>query len=383
MGGITLYAIGLMSGTSLDGIDAALCHIEGSGIDTKVELLAFETYPLSEVLRKKIRESCFVETCRIDQLCSLNFELGYAFSEAVSHLLDKTGFDRSKLDFIANHGQTIFHIPFAGEKLTASTLQLGESSIIAYEHQCQVIDNFRVMDMASGGQGAPLVPYSEFVLYSQKNKSIALLNIGGIGNVTWLDGSMDPSHVLAFDTGPGNMMINASMNHLYGKPYDDGGQIGKSGHLIKEMIEELKDHPYLQLEPPKSTGREMFGEDVVLRYLEKYKDYPKEDIVHTFTYFTAYCVSEACKKYLNPLDQLIVAGGGVHNQCLMDLLSSLLDGVEVLSQEDLGYNSDAKEAIAFVVMANETLHHQPSNMPSATGADRFVVLGKVTPIPFK
>lgn len=381
-----MYAIGLMSGTSLDGIDAALCEVQGSGKDTKIKLIEFITHPMSSELIEKIRKACFKETSSVDLICSLNFEIGHAFSDAVSALLKKANMSSSEIDFIASHGQTIYHQPIPDDDHILSTLQIGEAAIIAYEHNCQVISNFRVMDMAAGGQGAPLVPYSEYVLYAKENKNICLLNLGGIGNVTWLNGSMDPDTILAFDTGPANMMINAAMKHLFGKNYDNHGEVGAKGKVILPLLEELQSDPYFDLKPPKSTGRELFGEDRTLALIEKYNTASKEDLVHTFTRFTAWCVAYHVKKFLTkekPLDLLLVGGGGAHNLTLMHLLQEELPDVEVLSQDDYGYSADAKEAIAFIVMGNETLHGHPSNVRSATGSKEMVILGNITPKPRK
>lgn len=381
-----MYAVGLMSGTSLDGIDAALCEIQGHGTNTQIRLVAFITAPLGEALTAKIKAACFKETSSVDLLCSLNFELGQAFSDAVSQVLKKAGMKSSDLSFIASHGQTVYHQPFADETHVSSTLQLGEASVIAYRHQCPVVSDFRVMDMAAGGQGAPLVPYSEFVLYSQPHKNIALLNLGGIGNVTWLDGSMDMSHIMAFDTGPGNMMINAAMKKLYGLDYDEDGKIAASGQMIPELLASLQADAYFKLDPPKSTGREWFGEDRTGNLVMQYQHEAKENIIHTLTYFTAWSVAWHVQHYLavpQPLEKLIVGGGGAHNLTVMKMLSELLPGVQVLTQDEYGYHSDAKEAIAFVIMANETLHGSPSNVMSATGAKEPVILGKITPAPGK
>lgn len=374
-----MYAVGLMSGTSLDGIDAALCEIHGHGFETKIRLIDFITYPLNQDLEKKIRQACFKETSSVDLLCSLNFELGQAFSEAVSAVLDKAGMTSADLDFVASHGQTVYHQPFADKDHIPSTLQIGEPAVIAYQHHCPVVSNFRVMDMAAGGQGAPLVPYSEWILYAKKDKKIVLLNIGGIGNLTWLDGSLEMENMLAFDTGPGNMMINAAMKHLYQKSYDHDGQIAGQGKLIASLFEVLRNDEYIQLAPPKSTGREHFGEDAVDALLERFKTEKPQDLVYTFTYFTAYCVAYHIQRYLETPDELIVGGGGAHNPVIMRLLEEMLSKTKVMSQDALGNNADAKEAMAFVVMGHETLAGLPSNVPSATGAKEAVVLGTITP----
>lgn len=378
-----MFAVGLMSGTSLDGLDVALCQIDGHGFKTKIKLLDFKTYPMSDYLRSRITKACFADSSSVDLICSLNFEIGKWMSEAISDLMSNKSI---QLDFIASHGQTIYHQPFADDSHVPSTLQIGESAILAYDHHCPVVSHFRVMDMAGGGQGAPLVPYSEFILYSRPNKNIGLLNLGGIGNLTWLDGSMNMDHVLAFDTGPGNMMINAAMKQLYGKDYDDHGQLAAKGKIIPSLFDTLCQHPYLQLQPPKSTGREMFGEDMVKKLIIQYQSEKNEDIVRTLTEFTAFCVQDAISRFLStnrPLDELIVGGGGVHNLTLMNALSNRLKPTLVQSWEDKGLNSDAKEAMAFVVMGNETLAGYPSNVPSVTGAKLPLILGDITPCPFR
>lgn len=374
-----MYAVGLMSGTSLDGIDAALCEIHGHGVDTKIRLIDFITYPLHPKLEKKIRQACFKETSSTDLLCSLNFELGQAFSEAVSAVLAKAHMTSDDLDFVTSHGQTIYHQPFADNDHVPSTMQIGEAAVIAYQHHCPVVSNFRVMDMAAGGQGAPLVPYSEWILYAKKDKKIVLLNLGGIGNLTWLDGSMKMNQMLAFDTGPGNMMINAAMKHLYQKSYDQDGKVASQGKLVDDLFSILKNDAFIQLAPPKSTGREHFGEDVVLDLLTKFNKEKPEDLVYTLTYYTAYCVAYHIQQYLDTPDELIVGGGGAHNPVIMDLLKAMLPHTKVMSQDAFGSNADAKEAMAFVVMGHETLAGLPSNVPSATGAKEAVVLGTITP----
>ena len=379
-----MYAVGIMSGTSLDGVDIALAKIEGNYTDTKIELIAFETYEIPEGLIKKIKKACSYDQSSTELICSLNFELGYLFSEYVIKLCKDYNFDISKLDFIASHGQTIWHIPFNQTSSIASTLQIGEASIIAYQCGCKVISDFRVMDMAAGGQGAPLVPFSDYILYSKLGQNIALENIGGIGNVTYLDGSLDINKILAFDTGPGNMMINEACLKLFNKPYDQDGLIALSGKVNKKLLDELMAHDYFKLEPPKSTGREMFGVHYVDSLLKKYNDINKADIITTFTMFTAKSIEYHYRKYLmqdKPLDLIVITGGGAHNKALFKMIFNLLKEIKVCCLEDLGHNSDAKEALAFIVLGNETLNNSFSNVKSATGAKESVVLGKITLAP--
>ena len=376
-----MLAVGLMSGTSLDGVDVVLCDIVGKDEDTQVKQLNFKTYEIPECLRDKIRKCCSRELIPVELICSLNFELGQLFAGTVKKLCEEASVSLDDIAFIASHGQTIFHIPKAFSDYIPSTLQIGEAAIIANECKSIVISNFRVMDMAVGGEGAPLVPYSEYVLYADESQTVALQNIGGIGNVTFLPKKGDFSKVIAFDTGPGNMMIDAAVQKLYGEKFDKNGEYASKGELIFPLAEELKKHPYFALDIPKTTGRELFGEHYTYALLEKYQDYNKNDIIFTLTWFTAYSIAYHYKKYFihqYNLDKCIIAGGGAYNKCLINLIKRELPEMEILVQEDLGYSSEAKEAIAFVMLGNQTYHRRPSNVPSATGASKSVILGQIT-----
>lgn len=376
-----MLAVGLMSGTSLDGIDAALVEIKGSGINTKVDLLEFETFKIPSEIKNEIKKACLEDKSSVDLICSLNFKLGNLFADAVIDILNKANIDIEQLDYIASHGQTIYHIPKDREGLVKSTLQIGEASVIAYKTNTLVISNFRVMDMAANGEGAPLVPYTEYILYSEKEKGIALQNIGGIGNVTVLPESNLIDDIFAFDTGPGNMAIDEACNILFGIPYDKDGKIASSGVVNDEMLNELMKMKYIHEKPPKTTGREDFGQRFVEKIIDKYSELKSEDIIATLTMFTAKSISYNYKKFIipnNKLEKVIIAGGGAHNKTLIKFIKEELEGIEVLIQEDLGFSSDAKEAIAFAVLGNETLNNNFSNVPSATGANEKVILGQIT-----
>lgn len=376
-----MLAVGLMSGTSLDGVDVVLCDITGKDEDTQIKQLNFKTYEIPEYLRDKIRKCCSRELIPVELICSLNFELGQLFAETVKRLCKESSVNLEDIAFIASHGQTIFHIPKAFSDYIPSTLQIGEAAIIANECRTTVISNFRVMDMAVGGEGAPLVPYSEYLLYADENQAVALQNIGGIGNVTFLPKKGDFTKVIAFDTGPGNMMIDGAVQKLYGEKFDKNGEYASKGKLIPLLAEELKNHPYFALDIPKTTGRELFGEHYTYALLEKYQDYNKNDIIFTLTWFTAYSIAYHYKKYFihqYNLDKCIIAGGGAYNKSLINLIKKELPEIEILIQEDLGYSSEAKEAIAFVILGNQTYHMKPSNVPSATGARKNVILGQIT-----
>lgn len=376
-----MLAVGLMSGTSLDGVDTVLCEISGQDESTKVKQLYFKTYDIPESLRTKIRKCCSRELIPVDLICSLNFELGYLFADSVKSLCKDANVKLEDLSFIASHGQTIFHIPKPYDDYVPSTLQIGEAAIIANECKTKVISNFRVMDMAVGGEGAPLVPYSETLLYSEKNQAVALQNIGGIGNVTVLPKKGDTKKVIAFDTGPGNMMIDEAVRTFYGKKYDTDGYYARQGNLISSLAAELKEHPYFNLEIPKTTGREMFGEHFTKSILEKYHSCEPNDLIHTFTWFTAYSIAYHYKKYLISeygLKKCIIGGGGAYNSYLLELIKNEMPEVTVMTQEEHGFSSEAKEALAFVILGNQTYHRRPSNVPSATGAKKSVILGQIT-----
>lgn len=375
-----MLAVGLMSGTSLDGIDAVLCDIEGKGKDTKIKQMAFESYALPKEIQEKVEKCAANEAVKLSMLTSLNFELGQLFGQAVLDLCQSAGVEPNDLAFVASHGQTLFHQGDGGETYLPSTLQMGESAVIAAMCECPVINDFRVMDMAVGGQGAPLVPYSEYILYQDQNKNIALQNIGGIGNLTLIPAESEGKAVRAFDTGPGNMMIDTAMKKLFNKEYDESGLTAAEGEMIPSLKEELIKHPYLKKALPKTTGREDFGSHYTEQLLKKYADEASEDIVRTLTWFSAYCISYHYKHFIKEdisLDQIIVGGGGSHNQSLLKDMAELMPELEILIQEDLGYSSDAKEAIAFVILGNQTFHQESSNIPSATHAKREVILGKI------
>ncbi|MGL4773442.1 MAG: anhydro-N-acetylmuramic acid kinase AnmK [Clostridium sp.] len=377
-----MYAVGLMSGTSLDGVDAVLVKIEGASLQTNLEIMGFETIDIPEEIKQEIKDTCVEEKSSVDVICSLNFKLGYLFSEAVKSVCKKANFSIENLDFVASHGQTIYHIPKERNNLSKSTLQIGEPAVIAYETGALVVSNFRVMDIAAGGEGAPLVPFSEYILYGGMGKNIALQNIGGIGNVTVVPNTQNIDEIFAFDTGPGNMAINEACTILYGKSYDKDGEIAQSGKVNKELLDELMSHPYINMVPPKTTGREDFGELFVKNIIQRYKHLSSEDIVATFTMFTAKSIANNYKNFIIPkvnLDMLVVGGGGAHNKTLMKFIKEELQNIEVVTQDDIGYSSDAKEAIAFVILANETLHNSFSNVKTATGAKENVVLGNITP----
>jgi anhydro-N-acetylmuramic acid kinase len=380
-----MYAVGLMSGTSLDGIDAALVEIEGNGYESKVKLLHFITMPFSSQLKKEIKQALSFEHSNVQLICSLNFKLGYAFADAVKRVCREAGFSLQQVDVIGSHGQTIYHQPYALGNTAMSTLQIGEPAVIAYETKTKVVANFRVMDMAAGGQGAPLVPHTERILYSHNNYTRLLQNIGGIGNVTLIPPKHSSIPVVAFDTGPGNMMIDEACQQLFNVSFDENGRLAASGNIISELLEECINHDYMNLPPPKSTGRELFGTQYTSRLLEKYSKHRKEDLLATITMFTASSIVHHYETFIFPdysIDEVIIGGGGSYNKTLINMIKAQLGKrCSVYTQEEIGMSSEAKEAVAFAVLANETLSGYPSNVPSATGALASVILGNITPVP--
>ncbi|WEG14936.1 anhydro-N-acetylmuramic acid kinase AnmK [Pullulanibacillus sp. KACC 23026] len=370
-----------MSGTSLDGVDAALVKIEEEEDSLKAKLIEFYQADMPSHLKEEIKRSMDPQTSRIDLLCSLNFKLGYWFAEAVKKVCEAANFPIEELDLVGSHGQTLYHIPKSEGNLSRSTLQLGEPSIIAYETGALVLSNFRPMDMAAGGEGAPLVPYTDYLLF-RSEKYRALQNIGGISNVTVLPAFASIDDVSGSDTGPGNMIIDELCVRLLGVPFDNEGRVAAKGKVHSDLLEELLQHPFLKRKPPKSTGREDFGEAFVDQLLAKWNQrLGNNDLIATATQFTASSIAHFYENYLfpyHPIQEVIISGGGASNHTLVRMIQELLPNCRVLVQEDLGFCSQAKEAIAFAVLAYETYHKRCGNIPKATGAKERVILGQIT-----
>lgn len=378
-------AIGLMSGTSLDGVDAVLVEIFGSGENTKIKQLGFITYPFPKGLKKKILENSTLNSGNVTDICRLNFLIPHIYADAVKALCKKSKMDLSSIDFIGSHGQTIHHLPqkknYYGYTF-GSTLQIADPSVIAKMTGVLTVGDFRTGDVALGGQGAPLVPYFDYIMFHSNKISRALLNIGGISNITVLDKSGDSSSVIAFDTGPGNMMIDLLAKKYFDAEYDKGGRIAASGKINDELFKALKKQDkYIERKVPKSTGREYYGKEFLTPILKKYKKIPHEDMIATVTDFTSYGVYRNYEKFIlsgTKIEELFVSGGGAKNKFLVSSLKKYFGGkVCVQNVKDLGMSSDSKEALCFAVLANETLSGNPSNIPKVTGASRKTILGKI------
>jgi anhydro-N-acetylmuramic acid kinase len=368
--------IGLMSGTSADGVDAVLVDVEGSGRATQCHVLAFVTVPLPAGVRQRVLALCASEA-RVEDLCLANFALGEVFAEAALAVVRHAGLPISSVDLIGSHGQTVRHLP-QGDP--AATLQIGESAVIAARTGVVTIADFRPADMAWGGQGAPLVPKVDWLLFSHPEVDRAILNLGGIANLTVLPRGGAADGVVAFDTGPGNMLIDGAVAQLTSghERCDQDGARAARGRVDTQLLAWLMAHPFLARRPPKSTGREEFGEPYLALARQRFNGVA-DDLIATLTAFTARSVAEALLGVVGPkITQLWVAGGGVHNPALMAQLRGYLPGVAVASLAALGVDPDAREALTFALLANETLMDEPGNLPSATGATRPVVLGKIT-----
>jgi len=378
-----MRVVGLMSGTSADGVDAAIVEISGR----KVRLLAFEMFVFPAALRRRILGLCRPESARLDDICHYNFVLGEVFADAVIKLCSKSGISLDSIDLIGSHGQTIYHQPRGkryGRRTIRSTLQIGEPSVIAQRTGITTVADFRPRDMAAGGEGAPLVPYADYVLFKHKQLTRAVQNIGGVANVTFLPGGCMQDEIVAFDTGPGNMVIDGIVRLITGgrKRYDAGGKIAARGMVDKPLLAELLRHPFFRRRPPKSTGREEFGADFAERIYRQAgkKGLADADIVATVTALTAGSIAQAYRRFGAAMpDELILCGGGSHNRTLVEMLHTELPNVKMLSTNDLGISVDAKEAVSFAILAWATIKEMTSNVPAATGAELPVILGKIVP----
>lgn len=372
--------VGLMSGTSADGIDAVLVRITGSGLATRVEQLGFHYLPYDLPTRQAVLTLCDGESGGARAVCLLSTHLGKLYAQAVRELLAITNTPR--VDLIGCHGQTVYHIPEEVSYLGSTsrgTLQIGDPSYLAEEFGCCVVSDFRIRDMAAGGLGAPLVPYTEYLLYRSEQEDVALQNIGGIGNVTLLPAGCSLDQVIAFDTGPGNMIMDALVSIMTRgqQQYDEGGRLAASGKVVPDLLAWMLDDPYLQKTPPKTTGREYYGSAYVEQLLS-HTNCPLVDVLATATAFAAQSIAQSLRRFAPRLpSRLVVGGGGSKNPTLLSFLGEALPEVLIQTQEDLGLSSDAKEAVAFAILANEALFGICNNAPAATGARHPVVMGRI------
>lgn len=373
-------AIGLMSGTSVDSIDAAAVKVEITDSGTDVNLIKGISYPIPGCIRDSIFQLFDDGPGALHRLALLNMRLGQLFAKATQKLLMKTALNPDRVTVIASHGQTVHHVSLpeecCGRKVRGS-IQIGEPSVIAQTTGIPVVSDFRAGDIAAGGNGAPLVPLLDLILFSGHGKDTAAQNIGGISNVTWIPkGNKKP---LAFDSGPGNMLIDLLVTSYTkgSRHFDRDGEIGREGKILKGLLEEWMKHSFLARKPPKSTGREEFGTIFLSNYLGDLEADP--DLIRTAEEFTALSIAHAYRNFLPSLpERVIVTGGGAHNPIIMESLSNHLKETEVLSGKEVGIDIDFKEAVAFAVLGLFRILGKTGNVPEATGACRKAVLGNIT-----
>jgi anhydro-N-acetylmuramic acid kinase len=382
-------AIGLMSGTSADGVDAALVQIADDAGSIHLDLHGFHTLPFPAGMREAILTASDPRTGTVDLLCRLNVALGEVFADAALEVSRRAGIAISKVDLIGSHGQTVQHLPepspLGGYPICA-TLQLGEPSVIAERTGVMTVADFRPRDMAAGGEGAPLAPYVHYRLFSDVECPRVVHNIGGISNVTVLPAGGSLGDVLAFDTGPGNMLIDGAVSFLTRgqQLFDKDGVRARRGRVHQPFVGELCAHPFFGRHPPKSTGREAFGGAFLHRVLARglEQGVSGDDLIATLTAFTVMTMAEAYRNFILPHHsavESILCGGGSHNPLLTSWLRRELHEVTWRMCDEFGVSADALEAVAFAVLAHETVCGRSANVPSATGARHEVILGKVVP----
>ncbi len=377
-----------MAGTSFDGITAAVVQVTGCGTETRVLLREHATFPYDSEIKTALLDVSASKRCSVGTISELNFVIGELFAEAARKITEQAGLKFSDIDVIGSHGQTIYHCPLPSETTwgAPSTLQIGEPCVIAERSGVTTVADFRTRDIAAGGIGAPLVPYVDFILFGSEEKSRLMLNLGGIANVTVLPKGGAIDDVVAFDTGPGNMLIDSVVREITqgAEEFDRDGKKAAAGTIHEGLVDELLNHEYFKTVPPKSTGRELFGTKFLSLILEKAESLGlcDNDLVATVTALTPRTVEDACRRFIFPtvaVDELIISGGGTKNETLVRLLKECLDPIAVVYSDDFGISSSAKEAVAFAVLANETLCGGSANLPGATGARRRTILGKIIP----
>jgi len=380
-----LIVAGVMSGTSADGVDVAFVRLRGTGSYLSYELLGHHHFDYPAAVRQAVLRAMNAPSISVAELSRLNFRLAEFYAEAVQQARRKTR--PAGLDLVGCHGQTIYHQgeagPYLGRKI-ACTWQTGEGSVVAARLGVPVVCDFRPADMAAGGQGAPLVPLLDFAVFRSAAWGQIVQNIGGIANLTAIPRHARPADVLAFDTGPGNMVIDQLMQLLFNKPYDRDGEVARRGTVMERALEEQLAAAYFRQKPPKTAGREEFGREYARRFLRSCGRAPKADVIATATALTATSIARAVHGFVLTNERaryrrMIVSGGGTRNQTLIKMLAAQLTrvGIQLLDADEYGIPSQAKEAMAFALLAYETWHRRPGNIPSATGAERPAVLGKI------
>jgi anhydro-N-acetylmuramic acid kinase len=392
-----MIVAGVMSGTSADGINVALVRLDDARLDhsrddsrskkLKFQLIRHAEYPYPARVRSAILEAMNATRISVADLSRLNFLLGELYADAVRATGRRL---REKVQLVGCHGQTLYHQgekeSFLGRRISA-TWQTGEGAVIAARLKIPVVSDFRPADMAAGGKGAPLVPFLDYLLFSDSKLGRIVQNIGGIANLTAIPAAAAKTKLLAFDTGPGNMVIDAVTDALYGRPFDRDGRIASEGNILENVLKRQLRHPFFRAKPPKTAGREEFGREFVGEFLRACRGARKQDVVATATALTSTSIADAVRCFVLParskrhtFHEMILSGGGAMNSTLVGMLAESLAslGIQLRFSNEFGLPSEAKEAVAFALLAYETWNHRPSNIPSATGATRPAVLGKIS-----
>jgi anhydro-N-acetylmuramic acid kinase len=379
--------IGLMSGTSMDGLDVALCKFRGSGGNTEVNIIAFETVGFTEDIKDEIRKIFAKATIEFQQLCVLNPWIGNLHAEIVNDCLKKWNISSEDVDLIASHGQTVFHAPkilHGLEKFPNATLQIGDGDHIAVKTGIITFSDFRQKHCAAGGEGAPLAVYGDYLIFSKRDENRILLNMGGIANFTYLAGNLDANEVFATDTGPGNTLIDAYVKKHFGLPFDNNAKIASRGIVNQELLKELKNDKFFEEKSgevmlPKTTGPELFNLEYLKKAQEKSKtlEHSHEDILATLCRFSAETIAEAILQFKSNSCKIYGSGGGVHNPLIMSNLRELLPNFDFQKTDDLGIAGDAKESVLFATLANEAIAGGQTNFGSRQGVPS-VSMGKIS-----
>lgn len=380
----TRRIIGLMSGTSLDGLDVALCDISGSGLRTTVRLRAFATVPYAEEVKERIRTVFARKQVDFQYLVVLNEWIGLLHAGMITDCLKEWGVDAEQVDCIASHGQTVFHAPAHQHGLAGmpnATLQIGDGDHIAVRTGIITLSDFRQKHLAAGGEGAPLAVYGDYLLFSKKDQNRLMLNMGGIANFTYLPGNLDPAEVFVTDTGPGNTLLDAFAQRLFGLPYDGDAALARKGTVSQPLLAALKNNPFFDAPFPKTTGPEVFNAAYVHEAQRESgtTGLPGEDLLATLTLFSAETIVDAIRQVVIPGESymLFASGGGMHNPLLMAHIRKALPDMQLAPSDDLGVAGDAKEAVLFAVLANETLAGGDVNYGSRAGVPS-VQMGKIS-----
>lgn len=380
-------AVGLMSGTSMDGVDAALVSMDAEPDTPALELVEFTTLDYPDALREGLGDAAFGHDLTAEQIAMLNTGVAVSFAGAFFDVCRRAGVDPTQVDFIGSHGQTVAHAPTTpgGDSPIAGTLQLGAPGMIAALTGVTTVGDFRGGDVALGGQGAPLAPAADFLLRRDAKRSRVILNIGGIANLTWLPAGCGRGDVVAFDTGPGNMVLDELFRVLFpghGR-FDEDGMRAALGTPSEVLLAEAMKHPYFGTAPPKSAGAREFGAAFAWRLQSVAESHgvSREDTLATAAQLTAATVADACDRFVRPrgaVDEVFLTGGGAHNRAIVSALTARLQGADVRPIDDLGVGADAKEAVDFALLARETIFARPNVLSSVTGAARDLVLGCIS-----